>query len=492
PGDKVFQLYDTYGFPYELTKEIAEEKGIVVDEQGFKTCLDKQRQRSKEMSHLKQEIFSAHKIILNLPQTEFIGYERLESEEEVVEILDENLSTTIESLDKDQRGVVVFKKTPFYGESGGQVGDRGLIYNSDFKGEVYDTKLNEDRILHYIQVIKGTVKKGDRVKLEVDKEKRLDTARNHTATHLLHYALRKVLGEHVEQAGSYVWWEGFRFDFTHFKAVSEQELKWIEELVNLCVINNDPVKVRVIPFEQAKKEGVLALFTEKYKEIVRVIEIGDYSKELCGGTHLKSTGQIGLFKINSESAVASGIRRIEAVTGRVAYNYIREQEEILQELLVTLKTDKSRVNEQLKNLLAKVKDMESQLMKYKLQELDSQAEKLLKEAQEVKGVKYLFREMNDDPKFLGLLVDKLKEKGKRQTAVVLFTIRDNRVNLLLGFTPDLVDKGIDARQIVKKISPLIKGGGGGRKDFVQAGGKDYSRIQEVTDIIKQEIISNLK
>ena len=492
PGDKVFQLYDTYGFPYELTKEIAEEKGIVVDEQGFKTCLDKQRQRSKEMSHLKQEIFSAHKIILNLPQTEFIGYERLESEEEVVEILDEKLSTTIESLGKDQRGVVVFKKTPFYGESGGQVGDRGLIYNSDFKGEVYDTKLNEDRILHYIQVIKGTVKKGDRVKLEVDKEKRLDTARNHTATHLLHYALRKVLGEHVEQAGSYVWWEGFRFDFTHFKAVSEQELKWIEELVNLCVINNDPVKVRVIPFEQAKKEGVLALFTEKYKEIVRVIEIGDYSKELCGGTHLKSTGQIGLFKINSESAVASGIRRIEAVTGRVAYNYIREQEEILQELLVTLKTDKSRVNEQLKNLLAKVKDMESQLMKYKLQELDSQAEKLLKEAQEVKGVKYLFREMNDDPKFLGLLVDKLKEKGKRQTAVVLFTIRDNRVNLLLGFTPDLVDKGIDARQIVKKISPLIKGGGGGRKDFVQAGGKDYSRIQEVTDIIKQEIISNLK
>ncbi len=492
PGDKVFQLYDTYGFPYELTKEIAEERGIKVDEEGFKELLTYQKKRSQEKSHLKQEIFNASQIILNLSETEFIGYEQLELEEEVVEILDENLSTTVESLNKDQRGVLVFKRTPFYGESGGQVGDRGLIYNSDFKGEVYDTKLNEDRILHYIQVIKGTVKKGDRVKLEVDKEKRLDTARNHTATHLLHYALRKVLGEHVEQAGSYVWWEGFRFDFTHFRPVSEQELKWIEELVNLCVINNDPVKIRIIPFQQAKKENVLALFTEKYKDIVRVVEIGDYSKELCGGTHLKFTGEIGLFKIVSESAVASGIRRITAVTGRWAYNYIREEEEVLEELVAMLKTDRKKAGKQLRNILVKMKDLETELTKCKLQQLDSVADELLQNAEQIKGIKYIWKRIDDDPKILGHIVDKIREKGKNNTAVVLFTVRDDKLNLLLGLTSDLVEKGVDGREIIKKISTLIKGGGGGRKDFIQAGGRDYSRIQEVKEVIKQEIISKLR
>jgi alanyl-tRNA synthetase len=492
PGEKVFQLYDTFGFPYELTEEIAHQKGLELDHAGFEESLKKQRERSKEKSQLKQEIFTPNEVILTLPETEFIGYEKLTCEEEVLEILDEDLNKSLEGIKKGDSAVLVFKTTPFYGESGGQVGDQGIIYNSGFKGFVKDTKVNEGRILHFIEVQEGSLKKQDKVKLEVDKDKRMDTARNHTATHLLHYALRKVLGEHVEQSGSYVSWDGFRFDFTHFKALTPQELNWVEELVNLCVINNDPVNIKVMPFEEAKKEGVLALFTEKYKEIVRVIEIGDYSKELCGGTHVNSTGQIGLFKIVSESAVASGIRRIEAVTGRKAYSYIKEEEEILEELLMVLKTDKSRATEQLRNLIAKMKEMESQLMKYRLQELDSLAEKLLQESEEIEGVKYLSRKIDDDPKLLGVLVDKLREKGKKQTAVLLFTVKDEKLNLLLGFTPDLVDKGLDARQIIKKISPLIKGGGGGRKDFVQAGGRDYSRIEEVIKTVREEIISNLK
>lgn len=494
-GEKAFQLYDTYGIPYELTRELAQENGFEVDEKGFQLALKAQKEKSRVRSQLKEEIFSREKELLkNLPETDFVGYHSLSIESQIVGIYNKELSSKLPQLSPGEDGVLLLLSSPFYGEAGGQVGDKGQILGDTARAEVWDTQIRDRRILHFVKVKKGSFKPNQKVILEVDEERRLDIARNHTATHILQAALRKVLGEHVEQSGSYVGPERLRFDFTHFKALSRDEVKWVEEMVNSYIMQNDEVKTRVVPYELARKEGALAFFAQKYEEMVRVVEIGNYSRELCAGTHLKSTGQIGLFKIISESSSASGVRRIEAITGRKAFSWIKAQEELLDEISFQLKTDRERekILTQIKQLQRTLREQEKLIRKQSLAQLDGYLLNLIQSQQVIKGVNFIHSRLDEDGEFLAALIDKIKEKAGQNTAIVLYSFKKGKLLLLIGLTSDLVKRGLDARVLIKNIAGIIKGGGGGRPDFVQAGGKEISNIGEALERIKNDIQDGLK
>ncbi|RLB06244.1 MAG: alanine--tRNA ligase, partial [Deltaproteobacteria bacterium] len=407
------------------------------------------------------------------------GYEQLTAKSKVVALVKDG-----ELVDEARAGEqveLVTEETPFYGEAGGQVGDKGIIKGDNFLMHVIDTlKLPGDLIVHVGEIKEGIVRTDEEVELVVDKELREDTARNHTATHLLHAALREVLGDHVKQAGSLVSPKGFRFDLTHFAAITPEEIRKIEEIVNQRIRENIPLETRIMTMEEAIKAGAIALFEEKYGEKVRLVQIADVSKELCGGTHTSRTGDIGLFLIVHETSVAAGVRRIEAITGREAVAYVQKQRECINDLCKLIKTSPQELSSRVNQLLEQQKKLEKELEALKASLSSKKTFDLMDNVREIKGLKVLVTEVDaDSPKILREMMDKLKQKIK-SGVVILGAKGDGKVMLIAGVTDDLVAK-ISANDLIKKMAAIVGGGGGGRPDMAQAGGSKPEKLSEALD-----------
>lgn len=489
-GIDAFKLYDTYGFPLDLTRDVLAEEGLSIDEEEFELEMEKQRERARQareetgFSASEEEIF--YRSLLEKYQLEFTGYEHLNESTEIIAIVKDGQE--VDRVEAGEKAKLVLAKTPFYGESGGQVGDKGLIRFADNLATVYDTRKEAGITVHYIEVEKGSFSKGDAVEAKVYDDLRQATARNHSATHLLHKALKEVLGEHVNQAGSLVEPDRLRFDFNHFNALSKAELKEIEKKVNAAILANLDVDIILTDMEQAKKLGAVALFGEKYGDVVRVVSMGDYSTELCGGTHVKATGAIGSFKILSESSIAAGVRRIEAITGEEVLRYIAGQEEKVEKAATLLKTTPDNLLERIEALQAREKELEKELKELKGRLARTALDELLEKVEEVDGIK-LLRTVVDGLDNEGLLnlMDQLKEKID-SGIIVLASKSDDKAVFVARVSKDLVDKGYHAGKIIGQVAKIAGGGGGGRPDLAQAGGRDVTKIQEaldqVTEIIK--------
>jgi alanyl-tRNA synthetase len=502
-GEEAFRFWDTYGFPLELTIEIAREKGLDVNVDGFEAEMEKQRERARAGQKFTQTLYpkgisltvelGTPTVTLKPKPSRFVGYDRFKSTTKVRHILDQTSGLSITDASKGQKIAIVLDETTFYGEMGGQVGDTGRITTSSGQIDITNTVwspyriLGEGAIVHLGQVINGKIVINDSVEAEVDLGRRLDIARNHTATHLLQAALRQVLGGHVQQRGSLVHPEGFRFDFSHLTAIGKEQLDEIQRVVNERVRENLPVRSKVVPYKQAVQEGAIALFEEKYGETVRVLEIGDppMSAELCGGTHVKSTGEIGLFIITGESGIGTGLRRIEAITGRKAEDFVRDSLSTVATVAGELRSSPSEIIEKVKALASELATerkraaaLERELSRYTV-------ESLLDKAEKVKGITVLsakvpstsfeiLREMGD------LLKDRLKS-----AVIVLGTVYDGKPGFIAMVTPDLVNKGLHAGDIVKQVAGVTGGSGGGKANMAQAGGKDKSKLGEALELVKR-------
>jgi len=477
-SEDAFRLYDTYGLPLELTLEIAKEKGVEVDVQEFNKYMEEQQRKSRAaMGDV--EFARRYEYLEKLPKdfrTEFTGYEKLEDEGEVVLIARDD-----ETVEEASEGTVevVFSRTPFYAEKGGQVSDTGMVEWRDGKALVeYVFEASEGVIVQRIKILDGTLRRGQKVVLRVDKKRRESTMRNHTATHLLHAALKKVLGDHVRQAGSLVAPDRLRFDFTHFKGLSSAEIEQVEDLVNEWIMEAIPVEVRYTSYEEAVKSGVVALFTEKYGDVVRVVEVPGVSKELCGGTHVKNTGQIGLFKIISEESVSSGVRRIEAVTGFSALELLRNQKKLIDQLKEILGAREDELTDRVLSLREKVKELEKKLSQGRI------SEKMIAMKQLEDGVKVFHGVFEGvEAKHLGGIADNvLKKEG--EGIVILFSKFENKVFLVVKVSENLLDR-YDASSIARNIAKELGGSGGGRKNFAQAGGRHPERIKDVLERLEE-------
>ena len=477
-GADAFRLYDTYGFPLDLTKEILEEKGITVDEDGFKSCMqeqkDKARKARKVTNYMGADV-TVYESIDPAITTEFVGYDILTFDSKVTVLTTE--TELVEALTDGEVGTVIVEQTPFYATMGGQEGDIGVITTAEGEFKVENTiKLLGGKVGHIGKVTKGMLKAGDTVTLSVDKDRRTSTCKNHSATHLLQKALREVLGNHVEQSGSYQDGERTRFDFSHSAAMTAEELKKVEQLVNDKIVENLPVETNVMTIEEAKKSGAMALFGEKYGDTVRVVEMGDFSKELCGGTHVKSTGMIGSFKILSESGVAAGVRRIEAVTGSNVTAYYQKLEEQLNMAAKALKTSPSNLLERCEHLMAEMKALQSENESLKSKAAKDALGDVMDQVQDVNGVKLLATRLSGvDMNGLRELGDQLKEKLD-EGVVVLISESDGKVNMIAMATDGAMGKGAHAGNLIKGIAGLVGGGGGGRPNMAQAGGKNPAGI----------------
>ncbi|RKD34617.1 alanine--tRNA ligase [Thermohalobacter berrensis] len=492
-GNTAFKLYDTYGFPLELTKEILEEEGIKVDEEGFNTEMEKQRERARKARE--KEDKNAWKLdftaeLGNL-KTNFIGYDKLVSNSKVLALI--NNEETVDELVEGNNGIIILDKTPFYPEGGGQIGDIGTIENDEFKAIVNDTKKeNENLILHYVKVLEGKISVNDLVKANVNVEKRKNTARNHSATHLLHKTLKDVLGSHVNQAGSLVEPNRLRFDFTHFEGISKDELNKIEDIVNKKILEGLNVEAIETSLDEAKKMGATALFDEKYAEDVRVIKMGDYSMELCGGTHVKNTSEIGLFKIISESGISSGVRRIEAITGKMLYEYLLDINEKLEKLTRILKTNEKDIVDRVEILNKENKVLQKEVDRLKSKLASSKIDDIIKEAKEILGIKVISKKIEGmDANSLRDLGDKIKNKMD-SVLVVLGTVNNGKVLFISMASKDLVSKGIHAGNIIREVAKITKGGGGGRPDMAQAGGKDPSMLDKALNSVENIVKCQIK
>ncbi|NQT47259.1 MAG: alanine--tRNA ligase [Candidatus Omnitrophica bacterium] len=477
-GDDIFRLYDTYGFPIELVSEIAAESGFKIDRAGFKKRMEAQRALSRKGSQIKDGIFAglSTKELADIKKTEFIGYEKLKGEGKIVALLLDNKKVSKVSGSKEVE--VVLDKTPFYGESGGQVADKGEIIAGSTKLEVTDVKRADGVFVHIGMLKKGELEVGQKVRSSVDEKRRSAIARAHTATHLLHWALRKVLGAHAKQCGSLVEVDRFRFDFTHFKKVERDEIARIEKLVNERIAENEKVAVASIKLKEAKREGAIALFGEKYTEDVRMVSAGDFSKELCGGTHLDLTGKVKCFRITSESSIASGTRRIEAVTGSVASNIISEEEALLADLCKLLGVPKDNVAEAIEAMEKELKMLEKERVKSKAASSLSQLDEIVDGVIDINGVKVVAKKIEDaDMSILRALTDELK-KRLSPCVIVLGSDGGGRVALCASVSKDAVTKGVNAGAIMKEAAQIVGGGGGGRPDFATAGGKDPKRLND--------------
>lgn len=487
-GEDAFRLYDTYGFPIELTRELAESEDFSVDIKGYEKAMDKQRKLARSKSKMKTSIFDdskdediIEKLSKTLKPTNFSGYKRCEAEATVLAIV--SSGRRVKKAKKGDSVELILDKTPFYGEAGGQIGDSGHIITKRAKLKVTDVKRIGDITLHLGEVIKDEIKEASKVKAVVDSDSRLDIARNHTATHLLHYALREVLGKNVKQSGSLVARDRLRFDFTHFKGVKKRELDRIEEVVNELVRANIEVKDAQLKLEEARKKGAIALFGEKYGKKVRMISIGDYSKELCGGTHLDRTGQIGLFRIVSEGSIASGIRRIEAVTGRMAYRSLKNDEEIIQDIAAALKTSTKDAVKVTEEVTSKIKSLEKEISNLRSGERAVNVNDLIEKSQDIDGVKVISARIKDmDIPMLRTAADDIKKRVS-SSIVVLGSDVKGKVLLVCAVSRDLIERGANASDIIKKISQVVGGSGGGRADFAQAGGKDISKLEEALNTV---------
>ncbi len=491
-GSTIFKLYDTYGFPADLTRDIALERNLKLDMPGFEREMEAQRGRARSASK-----FDAgyHKAVELDHGTEFTGYEKAEDVARVTELYtygDDKSARPVRELKAGELGILVLDRTPFYAESGGQVGDRGIIDTDNCRFSVQETvKHPSGAHLHRGEMERGVVKLGDVVRPSIDKDERQKTRLNHSATHLLHAALRKVLGQHVTQKGSLVHPEYLRFDFSHPQAVTPDQLQYIEYLVNAQVRANHEVVTQSMKLDEAKASGAMALFGEKYDEQVRVLRMGDFSTELCGGTHAWRTGDIGLFKIVSENGVASGIRRIEAYTGQRALDWIYEQQEQLDNIARSLKTDRVQVGEKVQQVQLKVKNLEKELDQLRGKLAAGGSRDLAAEAKEVKGIKVLATRLDGvDTKGLRETMDRLKDK-LAPAAIVLAAVTVNKVSLIAGVTKELMGR-LHAGELVNQVAVRVGGKGGGRPDMAQAGGTDPAGLEAALAAVPGWVEQHLK
>ncbi|MFC7060726.1 alanine--tRNA ligase [Halobacillus seohaensis] len=485
PGTEVFRLYDTFGFPKELTEEYVADAGFTIDEEGFKNEMQKQRERARN-ARQKTDSMQIQNGVLGDVQvaSEFIGYDRLTGKGKVIELIKGN-----EFAEEAEEGDVIYfflDYTPFYAESGGQMADKGIVENDQAVIEVSNVqKAPNGQHMHEAIVKQGFFKKGDTFDTEVYRSNRSYIVKNHTATHLLHQALKDVLGDHVNQAGSQVTSDRLRFDFSHFGSVNEKEIEQIEKQVNEKIWESIAVKIEYNSLEEAKEKGAMALFGEKYGTEVRVVEVGDYSLELCGGCHVNNTAEIGLFKLVSETGIGAGTRRIEAVTAKGAYEFMNEKEAILKEAGQLLKTRPEQVPERVQALHHEIKSLqrENDSLSTKLSNLE--ASSILDEVEEVNGIKVLAKHVDvKDMDALRTMMDDLKQKLD-SAILLLATTNGNKVQLIAGVSKDLIDQGYHAGHLIKEAATICGGGGGGRPDMAQAGGKDSSKISEALDYVKE-------
>lgn len=469
-GETVFRLYDTFGFPADLTADVCRERNLKIDEAGFEQAMEQQRQRAREASGFGADY---NNVIRIDEASTFKGYDQLELTATVKAIFVEGQPA--QEIQAGQEGVVVLDETPFYGESGGQVGDTGQLQGENSLFSVSDTQKYAQAIGHIGKLISGTLRPGDRLAAQVDEARRARIRLNHSATHLLHAALRQVLGNHVAQKGSLVNDKYLRFDFSHFEAMKPQEIRQVEEIVNAQIRRNLLVDTNVMELESAKALGAMALFGEKYDDHVRVLTMGDFSTELCGGTHASRTGDIGLFRITSESGTAAGVRRIEAVTGEGALKQVYAQSEQLHDVAQLIKANNSNLNEKIRAMLDHVRGLEKELQQLKDQQAAQESASLSSKAVDVKGVKLLVSELNNvESKMLRTMVDDLKNQLK-SAIIVLATVADGKVSLIAGVTKDLTDR-VKAGELVGELAQQVGGKGGGRPDMAQAGGTDAQAL----------------
>ena len=487
-GETAFTLYDTYGFPFDLTADVCRERGLSVDQPAFEAAMEKQRERARAASTFKM----AEGLDYRGAKTRFDGYDTLAEDAKVVALYREG--SPVDALVTGQSGVVVLDRTPFYAESGGQVGDRGELTMSGAcltLFSVRDTqKIQPDVFGHYGEVKTGELKLGDTVAAKVDGRARARAAWNHSATHLMHAALRKVLGEHVTQKGSLVDPDRTRFDFSHPQPMTDEEIHTVESLVNAAIRANYPVEARIMPYDEAIKSGAMALFGEKYGDEVRVLSMGDFSTELCGGTHVSRTGDIGFFKIVSESGVAAGIRRVEAVTADGALAYTHEMEARLNEAARALKAPASEVTTKIAQILDNVKTLEKELARLKGKLASSQGGDLAAQAVEVNGAQVLAATIEGaDAKVLRETIDKLKGRFK-SAAIVLGSTEGGKVTLIAGVTSDLTDR-IKAGDLVNHVATQVGGKGGGRPDMAQAGGNNPAALPAALQSVRSWVAERL-
>ena len=489
-GEDAFKLYDTYGFPIDLTNEILEEKGFTVDMDGFNNAMNKQKETArgarKETNYMGADATVYDKIDTRIT-SEFVGYDTLETESEITVLTtSEDITDT---LAEGMEGTIIVNKTPFYATMGGQQGDTGIITCNGSVFEVIDTiRLKGGRVGHVGKVTAGSFNVGDKVTLTVDEKKRIDTAKNHSATHLLQEALRIVLGNHVEQAGSLVTPDRLRFDFTHFQPMTEEEIEKVEAIVNEQIAKSIDVETKVLAIEDAKKTGAKALFNEKYGDTVRVVCMGDFSKEFCGGTHVSNTGLINSFKIVSEAGVAAGVRRIEALTGNGVFAYYKDIEKKYNDICKAAKATPANVEEKIAHMQAEIKSLNSEIESLKNKAANEALGDVLNQAEEVNGVKFLAVKLNDvDMNELRNLSDDLKSKIGSGVVVLASAMGSDKVNLIVTATDDIVKAGVHAGNIIKSAAPCVGGGGGGRPNMAQAGGKNPAGIEKAFETAKETL-----
>ncbi|MCR4668346.1 MAG: alanine--tRNA ligase, partial [Clostridia bacterium] len=475
PGDKVFRLYDTYGFPPELTEEILAELGKTADLEGFARNMEKQKELARQGRKVTEDAAWDTEAV-NLGVTSFFGYDSSFGEATVLGLVKNGV--LCDSVSEGDEAAVILDRTPFYAEMGGQIYDTGVIECGPASFSVSSVTKSHDTFLHKGKVASGTLRTGEKVYASIDTSRRFLIARNHTATHLLHSALREVLGDHVHQSGSSVTDKSLRFDFDHFEAVSHDDLARIEKIVNEKIFENIPVTTEVLSIDEAKAKGATALFGEKYGESVRVVSCGPFSMELCGGTHVASTGQIGSFHIVQEGGVAAGIRRIEAVTASEMPRMIRTGLDLINEISAIVKTNPNGLAARLREMTEELKEARKELAAYKKAEMGDTAGDLISKAAQVNGIS-LIRE-----RFDGVTVDELRnlsddiKKRSGNTAMVFAAVNDGKLVILVSLTDDLVEKGLHAGKMVKEIASACGGGGGGKANLAQAGARDISKLED--------------
>lgn len=484
-GETAFRLYDTYGFPVDLTADVCRERNIKVDEAGFEAAMEEQRRRARESSGFGADYNAMIRVD---GASEFKGYDHLELNGKVTALFIDGKA--VDSVSAGQEAVVILDQTPFYAESGGQVGDKGELKGAGFSFAVSDTQKYGQAIGHIGKVVSGSLKVGDAVQADVDEARRQRIRLNHSATHLMHAALRQVLGTHVAQKGSLVNDKALRFDFSHFEAMKPEEIRAVEDLVNAQIRRNLAIETNIMDIDAARASGAMALFGEKYDDRVRVLQMGDFSTELCGGTHAARTGDIGLFRITSESGTAAGVRRIEAVTGEGAIAMLHAQSDQLSDIAQLLKGDSHNLGEKVRAALERTRQLEKELQQLKEQAAAQESANLSSKAEEINGVKLLVSELAGvEPKMLRTMVDDLKNQ-LGSTVVVLATVADGKVSLIAGVSKDVTDR-VKAGELVGMVAQQVGGKGGGRPDMAQAGGTDASALPAALASVKGWVSAKL-
>ncbi|EPA9903618.1 alanine--tRNA ligase [Escherichia coli] len=485
-GETAFRLYDTYGFPVDLTADVCRERNIKVDEAGFEAAMEEQRRRAREASGFGADYNAMIRVD---SASEFKGYDHLELNGKVTALFVDGKA--VDAINAGQEAVVVLDQTPFYAESGGQVGDKGELKGANFSFAVEDTQKYGQAIGHIGKLAAGSLKVGDAVQADVDEARRARIRLNHSATHLMHAALRQVLGTHVSQKGSLVNDKVLRFDFSHNEAMKPEEIRAVEDLVNAQIRRNLPIETNIMDLEAAKAKGAMALFGEKYDERVRVLSMGDFSTELCGGTHASRTGDIGLFRIISESGTAAGVRRIEAVTGEGAIATVHADSDRLSEVAHLLKGDSNNLADKVRSVLERTRQLEKELQQFKEQAVAQESANLSSKAIDVNGVKLLVSELSGvEPKMLRTMVDDLKNQ-LGSTIIVLATVVEGKVSLIAGVSKDVTDR-VKAGELIGMVAQQVGGKGGGRPDMAQAGGTDAAALPAALASVKGWVSAKLQ